>query len=160
MRSTIIATGVVTSLLLGIGSCATEPPAPPPADEPALLAMLRSDDPVQITDAARQVATDGTSEYVLDTMAELLMVRSDDRVNYTYREIEYVRALNWVARALGESKKGRYFSALKIVSRNHQVEKPIRKYCAVAAEVIGKPDGPQYQLGMVSLDGTRAKGAR
>jgi hypothetical protein len=30
----------------------------------------------------------------------------------------------------------------------------------VAAEVIGKPDGPQYQLGMVSLDGTRAKGAR
>lgn len=83
-----------------------------------------------------------TDTQVLDVAAEVLL--------QNYSNASDPDALSWVAKALGKSRNGRYYSALKEVAGS-RADKKLRKHTASALKEIGGASGEQYVKGSVNL---------
>jgi len=102
-----------------------------------------------VRDAAQSMYNTGeTNTQVLDVAAEVLLQ------NYT-KGSDY-DTLAWVAKALGKSKNGRYYSALKEVA-DSKTDKKLTKYTEAAMKQIGSASGAQYTKGTVNLTALRNK---
>jgi len=102
-----------------------------------------------VRDAAQSMYNTGeTNTQVLDVAAEVLLQ------NYT-KGSDY-DTLAWVAKALGKSKNGRYYSALKQVADSN-TDKKLTKYTTAAMKEIGSASGAQYTKGSVNLTALRNK---
>ena len=86
--------------------------------------------------------TKETNTQVLDVAAEVLL--------QNYSNASDPDALAWVAKALGKSRNGRYYSVLKEVA-NSKADKKLRKHTATALKEIGLASGDQYAKGSVNL---------
>jgi len=86
--------------------------------------------------------TGETNTQVLDVAAEVLL--------QNYSSASDPDALAWVAKALGKSHNGRYYSALKEVA-DSRADKKLRKHTATALKEIGAASGDQYVKGGVNL---------
>jgi len=83
-----------------------------------------------------------TNTQVLDVAAEVLL--------QNYSHASDPDALAWVAKALGKSHNGRYYSVLKEVV-DSKTNKKLRKHAASALKEIGGASGDQYVKGSVNL---------
>lgn len=102
-----------------------------------------------VRDAAQSMYNTGeTSTQVLDVAAEVLL--------QNYKKGSDYDTLAWVAKALGKSKNGRYYSALKEVADSN-TDKKLTKYTSAAMKEIGSASGAQYTKGTVNLTALRNK---
>jgi len=96
-----------------------------------------------VKQAAQSMYNTGeTNTQVLDVAAEVLL--------QNYSHASDPDALAWVAKALGKSHNGRYYSVLKEVV-DSQADKKLRKHTAGALKEIGSASGDQYVKGSVNL---------
>ena len=96
-----------------------------------------------VKQAAQSMYNTGeTNTQVLDVAAEVLL--------QNYSHASDPDALAWVAKALGKSHNGRYYSVLKEVV-DSQANKKLRKHTASALKEIGSASGDQYVKGSVNL---------
>jgi hypothetical protein len=104
-----------------------------------------------IKQAAQSMYNTGeTNTQVLDVAAEVLL--------QNYSSASDPDALAWVAKALGKSHNGRYYSALKEVA-DSRADKKLRKHTATALKEIRAASGDQYAKGGVDLHALRDKKA-
>jgi len=102
-----------------------------------------------VRDAAQSMYNTGeTNTQVLDVAAEVLL--------QNYKKGSDYDTLAWVAKALGKSKNGRYYSALKEVADSN-TDKKLTKYTTAAMKEIGSASGAQYTKGSVNLTTLRNK---
>jgi len=100
-----------------------------------------------VKDAARSMYNTGeTNTQVLDVAAEILL--------QNYGNASDPDAMAWVAKALGRSHNGRYYSVLNEVVHSH-ADKKLRKHASVALKEIGAASGEQYVKGGVDLVAVR-----
>ncbi len=96
-----------------------------------------------VKQAAQSMYNTGeTNTQVLDVAAEILL--------QNYGKASDPDALAWVAKALGKSRNGRYYSVLKEVA-DSKADKKLRKHTAGALKEIGRASGDQYVKGSVNL---------
>ncbi len=100
---------------------------------------------ISIKQAAQSIYNTGQkSTEVLDVAAEVLLQRYPSASNSD------IDTLSWVAKALGNSRNGRYHSVLaEVVSSN--AHRKLRKYAKKALSTIGQAEGKQYKKGSVNL---------
>ncbi len=102
-----------------------------------------------VRDAAQSMYNTGESNtQVLDVAAEVLL--------QNYKKSTEYDTLAWVAKALGKSKNGRYYSVLKEVA-DSKTDKKLTKYTEAAMKEIGSASGAQYTQGTVNLTALRNK---
>lgn len=96
-----------------------------------------------VKQAAQSMYNTGeTNTQVLDVAAEVLL--------QNYSSASDPDALAWVAKALGKSHNGRYYSVLKEVA-DSRADKKLRKHTAAALKDVGRASGDQYVKGGVNL---------
>lgn len=134
MRSPIV---FLTTLLLSGAVLAMDPAGQRYIDQMTQGGMT------SVKQAAQSMYNTGeTNTQVLDVAAEVLL--------QNYSSASDPDALAWVAKALGKSHNGRYYSALKEVA-DSRADKKLRKHTATALKEIGAASGDQYVKGGVNL---------
>jgi len=142
MRSTVV---LITTLMLSGTAYAIDPAGQ------RYIEQMTQGGMSSIKDAAQGMYNSGeTNTQVLDVAAEVLL--------QNYEKGSDADTMAWVAKALGKSRNGRYFSVLREVSKSN-ADKKIRKYAESAMKEIGKESGEQYVKGKVNLSAVRNKKA-
>ena len=88
--------------------------------------------------------TNENNTEVLDVAAEVLLQR------YGSATKQDLDTLAWVAKSIGQSGNGRYYTALKQVVDSDAPSK-LRKYAKKSLKAIGSASGEQYTAGMINL---------
>ena len=109
------------------------------------LDQITQGGPQSLRSAAENIYTTGAAPEVLDALAEALLQNADQGGNV------YIDALSWSCKALGNSGKKRYYTAVKQVAEGGN--RKLSKHCGKAASELGGADGEQYTRGMASLHG-------
>jgi hypothetical protein len=105
---------------------------------------------VSLKSAAQSIYNTGENNTdVLDVAAEILLQRYRTAQNHD------MDTLAWVAKAIGQSGNGRYFSALKEVV-DSDANRKITKHANKALKNIKGASGEQYRKGMVDIEALRS----
>ncbi len=98
-----------------------------------------------IKDAAEDIYRSGEkSPEVLDVLSEVLLR------NYKKTDSEYVDALSWACKAIGNANQARYRDTLSEVVQNAE-HKKLKKYASSALSQLPKEEAIQYVKGSASL---------
>lgn len=98
-----------------------------------------------IKDASEDIyRSGGNNPEVLDILSEVLLR------NYKKSDSEYVDALSWACKALGNSNQARYRDTLTEVAQNADHRK-LRKYASNALNQLPKTEASQYVKGSASI---------
>lgn len=98
-----------------------------------------------LKDASEDIFRSGESSVeVLDVLSEVLLR------NYKKTDSEYVDALSWACKALGNSNQARYRDALTEVAQNAE-HKKLKKYANSALNQLPKGEAIQYVKGSASI---------
>ncbi|APZ42049.1 hypothetical protein [Acidihalobacter ferrooxydans] len=109
------------------------------------IQLLRSGNPVQIRSAAENIYHQrGAAPAVLDTLAGIILQHKHEQGR------TYVDALSWGCKALGISGQKRYYTLMKNIADNGQLNGKLRKYCGRGASDLGGPAGEQYPNGAIT----------
>lgn len=101
--------------------------------------------PYSLKDAAEDIYRSGESSVeVLDVLSEVLLR------NYKKTDFDYVDALSWACKALGNSNQARYRDTLNEVVQNAEHRK-LKKYASAALNQLPKGEAIQYVKGSASI---------
>ena len=119
-----------------------------------LINMAVSGRSGSIKQAAENVSQNGeASPQVLDVLAEVLLQ------NTAKSDGDYVDALSWICKALGNSGQAQYYDALHYTAVNAS-ERKLRKYAEAASKQLHPTaETKQYLKGNVSLEAAQATAA-
>ncbi len=107
--------------------------------------LLANGGPISIRDAAKSIYNTGEKDpQVLDTLAEVVLE------NYQKSDRDYVDAISWAAKALGNSGNPRYHDTLNEVAE-HGGHSKMQKYAKQSLKQLDSGTADQYKKGMVSL---------
>ena len=116
--------------------------------EQKLADMLLSGNMTQLRAASKQMYNEKLSNpELLDIAAEILLKK------YPHATRSDIDPLAWLARAIGASENGRYYSALSLVSSNTTNDK-LERHTETALEELPGIEGEQYSAGMYALPDT------
>ena len=101
--------------------------------------------PISLKDTAEDIYRTGErSPEVLDVLSEVLLR------NYKKTDSDYVDALSWACKALGNSNQARYRDTLTEVVQNAE-HKKLKKYASAALNQLPKEQVSQYVKGSASI---------
>lgn len=118
------------------------------------LKLLTQGGPASIKSTSESIYRTGAAEQeVTDTLAEILLQ------NYSSTsDGDYIDALAWAAKALGNTRNARYRNALTEVLEKG-TNKKLNKYVSASLKSIPEADTEQYVKGTVDLNAARAQHA-
>lgn len=111
-----------------------------------IMDLLLIGDLVSLKLVARTIIdTNSQNQQITDFLAEILIT------NHADAEDDQIETFSWVAKALGQSKTGRYAHILSEVE-DKGAHRKLRKYAKASLKIHGKAIGEQYKKGMLGED--------
>ncbi len=133
---------LVFSLLLSVGQAFAADKV-----EERYISQLVNGRPSTIRSAAESIYHSGVKDReVLDVAAEVLLQQYQENSGSS----AHMDAFSWVCKAIGQSRDGRYRSALVAVANTANAKK-LKKHCNKASKSLPKGEDDQYQIGGISL---------
>lgn len=108
--------------------------------------LLLAGDLASLKEGAQAIVGAKVQNTELTDIAAEVLIR-----NHTTATDNQIDTLAWVARALGQSKSGRYVHVLMVVEENG-VHRKLRNYAESALDDHGEAQGEQYKQGMLGFE--------